>query len=105
MGWFVRISFFFKQKTAYDMRISDWSSDVCSSDLLSSFYITLEVQVLDEDRVFNRATASYLAEDPHHTEDEARVLFEDDLGACLVQLVDPGSLPGAAIIEVFSEAF
>src|SRR3546814_1881650 len=27
--------FFFKQKTAYDMRISDWSSDVCSSDLLT----------------------------------------------------------------------
>src|SRR3546814_6134266 len=30
---FVRIFFFFKQKTAYEMRISDWSSDVCSSDL------------------------------------------------------------------------
>src|SRR3546814_2954823 len=28
------IVFFFKQKTAYEMRISDWSSDVCSSDLL-----------------------------------------------------------------------
>src|SRR3546814_4450593 len=28
--WF---SFFFKQKTAYELRISDWSSDVCSSDL------------------------------------------------------------------------
>src|SRR3546814_7194475 len=28
------ILFFFKQKTAYEMRISDWSSDVCSSDLL-----------------------------------------------------------------------
>src|SRR3546814_12417719 len=27
------IFFFFKQKTAYDLRISDWSSDVCSSDL------------------------------------------------------------------------
>src|SRR3546814_9863788 len=27
--------FFFKQKTAYEMRISDWSSDVCSSDLLA----------------------------------------------------------------------
>src|SRR3546814_2057635 len=27
--------FFFKQKTAYEMRISDWSSDVCSSDLAS----------------------------------------------------------------------
>src|SRR3546814_5205981 len=29
--------FFFKQKTAYEMRISDWSSDVCSSDLISQF--------------------------------------------------------------------
>src|SRR3546814_1030540 len=27
--------FFFKQKTAYEMRISDWSSDVCSSDLIA----------------------------------------------------------------------
>src|SRR3546814_4454952 len=30
---FIRVFFFFKQKTAYEMRISDWSSDVCSSDL------------------------------------------------------------------------
>src|SRR3546814_2522053 len=29
----VVLSFFFKQKTAYEMRISDWSSDLCSSDL------------------------------------------------------------------------
>src|SRR3546814_3393090 len=29
------IIFFFKQKTAYEMRISDWSSDVCSSDLVA----------------------------------------------------------------------
>src|SRR3546814_4046412 len=29
--WF--LCFFFKQKTAYELRISDWSSDVCSSDL------------------------------------------------------------------------
>src|SRR3546814_8600256 len=28
--------FFFKQKTAYEMRISDWSSDVCSSDLVQA---------------------------------------------------------------------
>src|SRR3546814_6264756 len=32
---FVCFFFFFKQKTAYEMRISDWSSDVCSSDLES----------------------------------------------------------------------
>src|SRR3546814_7041751 len=35
--WFTRLGlfffFFFKHKTAYEMRISDWSSDVCSSDL------------------------------------------------------------------------
>src|SRR3546814_830331 len=30
----VIVFFFFKQKTAYEMRISDWSSDVCSSDLV-----------------------------------------------------------------------
>src|SRR3546814_3445796 len=30
---FHSVFFFFKQKTAYEMRISDWSSDVCSSDL------------------------------------------------------------------------
>src|SRR3546814_7943425 len=34
---FVCVFFFFKQKTAYEMRISDWSSDVCSSDLRQSF--------------------------------------------------------------------
>src|SRR3546814_4120289 len=31
---FIMFLVFFKQKTAYEMRISDWSSDVCSSDLL-----------------------------------------------------------------------
>src|SRR3546814_9492162 len=33
MGRCGSVFFFFKQKTAYEMRISDWSSDVCSSDL------------------------------------------------------------------------
>src|SRR3546814_2114862 len=32
------VFFFFKQKTAYEMRISDWSSDVCSSDLMRQRY-------------------------------------------------------------------
>src|SRR3546814_12020658 len=34
--------FFCKQKTAYEMRISDWSSDVCSSDLLEDFLRIME---------------------------------------------------------------
>src|SRR3546814_3836293 len=33
--------FFFKQKTAYEMRISDWSSDVCSSDLVVELDLAL----------------------------------------------------------------
>src|SRR3546814_7335443 len=44
--------FFFKQKTAYEMRISDWSSDVCSSDLFQKWlaypltpYISTEVRL------------------------------------------------------------
>src|SRR3546814_5197556 len=36
--------FFFKQKTAYEMRISDWSSDVCSSDLAMIERIAHEVE-------------------------------------------------------------
>src|SRR3546814_1694842 len=46
---FVVHFFFFKQKTAYDMRISDWSSDVCSSDLylpLRQVQHTRHVQVV-----------------------------------------------------------
>src|SRR3546814_13586666 len=35
--FFCSCFFFFKQKTAYEMRISDWSSDVCSSDLVEVF--------------------------------------------------------------------
>src|SRR3546814_1044985 len=40
--WIVRVYkyvFFFKQKTAYEMRISDWSSDVCSSDLKMAWHV------------------------------------------------------------------
>src|SRR3546814_9211560 len=33
VSFYIVLCFFFKQKTAYEMRISDWSSDVCSSDL------------------------------------------------------------------------
>src|SRR3546814_1884418 len=40
--------FFFKQKTAYELRISDWSSDVCSSDL----GVIAWLAEVDEDRVF-----------------------------------------------------
>src|SRR3546814_1941369 len=41
------IVFFFKQKTAYEMRISDWSSDVCSSDLPAVQVVAKEAAVGD----------------------------------------------------------
>src|SRR3546814_9215918 len=37
--------FFFKQKTAYEMRISDWSSDVCSSDLVAQLVRAARISV------------------------------------------------------------
>src|SRR3546814_4057148 len=44
-----RIVFFLKQKTAYEMRISDWSSDVCSSDLIiGECHAALEFGAVDE---------------------------------------------------------
>src|SRR3546814_6061604 len=45
------VFFFFKQKTAYEMRISDWSSDVCSSDLLGRKLIGFDEKT---DLVFNK---------------------------------------------------
>src|SRR3546814_5697956 len=38
--------FFFKQKTAYEMRISDWISDVCSSDL-SAYHGMIDAETVD----------------------------------------------------------
>src|SRR3546814_14430016 len=40
--------FFFKQKTAYEMRISDWSSDVCSSDLPHLQFLRLAVLLVED---------------------------------------------------------
>src|SRR3546814_9885712 len=46
--------FFFKQKTAYEMRISDWSSDVCSSDLGWGYLADLAREQRDGDTVFEQ---------------------------------------------------
>src|SRR3546814_3188737 len=62
--------FFFKQKTAYEMRISDWSSDVCSSDLIEAMFIDDIVHVangrfqalLDDARLFGRDWGFRLAD-------------------------------------------
>src|SRR3546814_14929338 len=47
--------FFFKQKTAYEMRISDWSSDVCSSDLGAAYAQALAASGIEYDMLFGPA--------------------------------------------------
>src|SRR3546814_7938324 len=44
----LQLFFFFKQKTAYEMRISDWSSDVCSSDLSHQYRIVGPIAVAEQ---------------------------------------------------------
>src|SRR3546814_16902704 len=46
--------FFFKQKTAYEMRISDWSSDVCSSDLCLIKPAERQIEQPEDDRERHR---------------------------------------------------
>src|SRR3546814_6137740 len=75
----MRVSYyvFFKQKTAYEMRISDWSSDVCSSDLLAQGVIGLPRMALGA-----VVRERHLAEaDPrHHPADEARLFGQRQQG-------------------------
>src|SRR3546814_4954597 len=62
--------FFFKQKTAYEMRISDWSSDVCSSDLQG---ITVFLVPMDAPGIEVRPIPCMLG--PHHLNE----VFLDDV--------------------------
>src|SRR3546814_3682274 len=59
--------FFFKQKTAYEMRISDWSSDVCSSDLsvasiiaATLFGTILGIARLSKNWLVSRVASAYI---------------------------------------------
>src|SRR3546814_4328007 len=75
---------FFKQKTAYEMRISDWSSDVCSSDL------TVQIAAVgDHPRLVDRHPARHPPVEP--IEQHARIIGEP-VGAVAVE-------PAAAIAE------
>src|SRR3546814_4660577 len=74
---------FFKQNTAYEMRISDWSSDVCSSDL--AFDIADEVAAARSQRRIARAQEDFPAEFGR----QRRIAFFAELQDMAVQVPDP----------------
>src|SRR3546814_1409644 len=63
---FVYVIFFFKQKTAYEMRISDWSSDVCSSDLPENGVPQIAFFFLLDDKGGVQSAAAHLDEEKDH---------------------------------------
>src|SRR3546814_10903549 len=76
--------FFFKQKTAYEMRISDWSSDVCSSDLR-----VREQGVLDLSRVD--------VEGARH--DHVVLAVHDEQVALVVEVADVARVEPAILVD------
>src|SRR3546814_1178348 len=93
--------FFFKQKTAYEMRISDWSSDVCSSDLSSLSGYDLAKLLSHADKALYRSKR----------EGRNRVtVFDRDAQAWKqLQVVaggngDPGTAPGGSPEKVVPDA-
>src|SRR3546814_2726308 len=69
------IVFFFKQKTAYEMRISDWSSDVCSSDLPQpgQRVIELAVEIVRRRPQRGGVDRQHRPSEPGHRSEERRV--------------------------------
>src|SRR3546814_5842591 len=77
--------FFFKQKTAYEMRISDWSSDVCSSDL-SIAYLSGVTALNPGDLIFTGTNHQGLG--PLQDGDDVRLEIET-VGTLCVRVRDP----------------
>src|SRR3546814_18940093 len=85
----VVVVFFFKQKTAYEMRISDWSSDVCSSDLAVRYVLDMKFRSgLFENPYADVATAEAITNDA-----DARALALEAAQKSIVLLKNDGLLP------------
>src|SRR3546814_9834591 len=75
---FYYVFFFFKQKTAYEMRISDWSSDVCSSDLVGDALGGGEEVRLDAEIVGGEGRAEAAEAGDHLVEDQQDAVLVAD---------------------------
>src|SRR3546814_20194463 len=72
VSMYIVLFFFFKQKTAYEVRISDWSSDVCSSDLLVAGFRALQTLFLGRRLIIDqeRLDRMILIEEVRHVDDK-----------------------------------
>src|SRR3546814_6222612 len=81
--------FFFKQKTAYEMRISDWSSDVCSSDLVARIGLAERLLAVGREVVFrpdgDRIVARLVGDQAIHL----RIVDVVEVGVDLVEVLGP----------------
>src|SRR3546814_13771752 len=92
--------FFLKQKTAYEMRISDWSSDVCSSDLIFGHDVVREAHIV---RQLVGLTGQFASVDETLSATENLIIFGRLLGLSrtdarrkATELLEEFSLPDAA---------
>src|SRR3546814_15038333 len=88
-----RPCFFFKQKTAYEMRISDWSSDVCSSDLVRGAEDILRARFAACGRAGDESHRLFAA--VRREEDEAEIILRLQM-----PLLGGAALPGLGLIEI-----
>src|SRR3546814_5328103 len=83
---FVFFFCFFKQKTAYEMRISDWSSDVCSSDLSELKDVRTEEQAIfqgkQEERKFIDVVADVMGRRMETDRSEERRVGKECVSTC-----------------------
>src|SRR3546814_5403650 len=88
--------FFFRQKTAYEMRISDWSSDVCSSDLFSGDRITVRAATAKASKTrhisLNRIAREALAQWRKQNPDAVAVFGKVDNKKAMATLLDDAGI-------------
>src|SRR3546814_1354192 len=94
--------FFFKQKTAYEMRISDWSSDVCSSDLVEEPTIAVHADRVRLEQVLINLLQN--AAEALRGTDGARVtLLAHGDGPVLIDICDNGpGVPADILPQLFT---
>src|SRR3546814_1846635 len=84
--------FFFKQKTAYEMRISDWSSDVCSSDLK-----VVDATFGDEQEVFVKAKTAQPGE-YNLVHSSGITFYKKWVDAGMSATINPDNIPNLALV-------